>query len=664
MPEDNNQINEENQDNGAPAVQPAQAQAVQGQAAGAAQQNSRWSMVKGFVFRLLIIYFISSLFRRGQNPVPPGTTTGGKDGPANPLSNAPGVNIFPKDSFLDMYVYLSESPTFNEFDDPSKLYWHLPRIRYGDWQSGENQDGSYTKIGKISASESLMQNGTLYIHVYFVATGRTPGGNASQSTFSKKHTFHSSKMLTKFKRRKISNTVNLLTGETEGPRLTQEDFKHTDSPLDPSASNSKSQFHYLPPVTHWHPNFTIQLLDDHSPWTRGSIPPPLNEFIEFYDDSNEYYPVIFLNDYWNLHEDYQPVNTTTPTLNLSLTYAPISLFRWQMYTAQTMRNKWYGNILGEGIMQESDEEQDTLKKTLLDTNPYLLAMTVIVSLVHSVFEVLAFKNDIQFWRSRESLEGLSVRSVFFSVFQSLIIVLYVWDHDTNFMVKISVVVGMFIECWKIKKVVNIQVDRENLLLGVIPRIRFLDKSSYVESDTKKYDQMAFRYLSWLLYPLLAVYAVYSLLYQEHRGWYSWVLSMLYGFLLTFGFIMMTPQLFINYKLKSVAHLPWRMLTYKALNTFIDDIFAFVIRMPTLYRIGCLRDDVIFFIFLYQRWIYPIDPRRVNEYGVSQEMLEKRKRGELPTTSEANGAPLPVEGDNVPEGDVAGVTEDAETKKTK
>ena len=56
-----------------------------------------------------------------------------------------------------------------------------------------------------------------------------------------------------------------------------------------------------------------------------------------------------------------------------------------------------------------------------------------------------------------------------------------------------------------------------------------------------------------------------------------------------GFIMMTPQLFINYKLKSVAHLPWRMMTYKALNTFIDDLFAFVIKMPTLYRIGCFRD---------------------------------------------------------------------------
>lgn len=56
--------------------------------------------------------------------------------------------------------------------------------------------------------------------------------------------------------------------------------------------------------------------------------------------------------------------------------------------------------------------------------------------------------------------------------------------------------------------------------------------------------------------------------------------------------MMTPQLFINYKLKSVSHLPWRMMTYKALNTFIDDLFAFVIKMPTMYRLGCFRDGKI------------------------------------------------------------------------
>ena len=114
--------------------------------------------------------------------------------------------------------------------------------------------------------------------------------------------------------------------------------------------------------------------------------------------------------------------------------------------------------------------------------------------------------------------------------------------------------------------------------------------------------------------------------------------------------MMTPQLFINYKLKSVAHLPWRMMTYKALNTFIDDIFAFVIKMPTMYRIGCFRDgnlllvnielqclslikkfvsivDIIFFIYLYQRWIYKIDKKRVNEFGTSSEEPDDQLKNE-------------------------------------
>jgi len=171
----------------------------------------------------------------------------------------------------------------------------------------------------------------------------------------------------------------------------------------------------------------------------------------------------------------------------------------------------------------------------------------------------------------------------------------------------------------------VKVDRQNLIFGVIPRISFADKGSYVESSTREYDRMAFRYLSWVCFPLLGGYAVYSLLYNEHKGLYSFVLGMMYGFLLTFGFIMMTPQLFINYKLKSVAHLPWRMLTYKFLNTFIDDIFAFVIKMPTMYRIGCLRDDVIFFIYLYQRYIYRIDPTRVNEFGFSAEMLDENSQ---------------------------------------
>lgn len=41
---------------------------------------------------------------------------------------------------------------------------------------------------------------------------------------------------------------------------------------------------------------------------------------------------------------------------------------------------------------EDDQDQDSLKEALLETSPYLLGATVLVSILHSVFELLAFKN--------------------------------------------------------------------------------------------------------------------------------------------------------------------------------------------------------------------------------------------------------------------------------
>ena len=51
----------------------------------------------------------------------------------------------------------------------------------------------------------------------------------------------------------------------------------------------------------------------------------------------------------------------------------------------------------------------------------------------------------------------------------------------------------------------------------------------------------------------------------------------------------------------------------------------------MHRMACLRDDVIFFIFCYQRYKYKTDFTRVNEFGQcvnpSEDMLEERKREE-------------------------------------
>lgn len=110
-------------------------------------------------------------------------------------------------------------------------------------------------------------------------------------------------------------------------------------------------------------------------------------------------------------------------------------------------------------------------------------------------------------------------------------------------------------------------------------------------------------LSYILFPLSIGGAVYSLYYQPHKrlekkkpeknfkrdifsytihfnfnlsykmscfyiilvsfffsvfSWYSWSIASLANGVYAFGFLLMLPQLFLNYRLKSVAHLPWRV----------------------------------------------------------------------------------------------------------
>ncbi|XP_013178113.1 PREDICTED: cleft lip and palate transmembrane protein 1 homolog isoform X2 [Papilio xuthus] len=561
--------------------------------------ESFFAITKSLILRALVLYFITSMFHNTFSPKTDVTTPTG-------AARVPAVNMFSNGTVLDMYCYISEKEILNNIDE-LQFVWKQTGLVYGDWYGGPNGDGTYTFSIEITPSKTLVNNGSIYLHTYIVHSGKSPNPK-DKNNYAGAHITYNKKMLNKYKKLKYLKTHNLLTGQTE---KSEEEIK--------KAETMKEEI-----VSHWHPNLTINLVTDQSNWVKGSVPPPLDEFIYFLPDGKMYKPAVFLNDYWNMMRDYVPINKTTTKLQLQLTYQPLSLLKWQLYTAQVMRDKL--SVFSALGAEEQDEEQDTVKELLLDTSPYLLALTVSVSVLHSIFELLAFKNDIQFWNNRQSLEGLSVRSVFFNVFQSTVVLLYVLDNETNLMVRISCFLGLMIEIWKINKVMDVKLNREKRIFG-IPTMTFKDKGSYIESSTKQYDMLAFRYLSWACFPLLIGYGVYSLLYQEHKGWYSFVLNMMYGYLLTFGFIMMTPQLFINYKLKSVAHLPWRMMTYKFLNTFIDDIFAFVIKMPTMYRLGCFRDDIVFFIFLYQRWIYKVDHKRVNEFGFSGEMEQQKKQSE-------------------------------------
>ena len=440
--------------------------------------------------------------------------------------------------------------------------------------------------------------------MFFVRPGAPHDPN--EDGYSPRDVFGGSVPLMRYyPRRKVSKKKNLLgkAGEGTGAEAEAGDVDEgADGDGEEAAAEDEGA--WLP---FFKPNITVSLIDDFSHYPPRGIPPGMLDEMTFDSATGQYFPTVYMNEFWLLRNYLVAVNETLPAVNLTLTVAPLSLWRWQL---MLQMEKTFEHQRAMGTAGEGDS--DEMKRILLEGNPVLLLITGVVSTLHTVFDMLAFKNDIGFWKQNKSMEGLSARTIIFNAACQLIIFLYLLDNDTSWMVLLSSGLGLAIEMWKITKAMDVSVVK------TFPFVQFKDKHGYHKSDTAKHDEVAMRYLSYALYPLVGCYAVYSVIYNEHKGWYSFVLTTLVGAVYLFGFITMCPQLYINYKLKSVAHLPWRQMTYKFLNTIIDDLFAFVIKMPLMHRLSVFRDDVVFLIMLYQRWIYKVDKTRVNEFGFSGE----------------------------------------------
>ena len=78
----------------------------------------------------------------------------------------------------------------------------------------------------------------------------------------------------------------------------------------------------------------------------------------------------------------------------------------------------------------------------------------LIGLLHVVFDALAFRNDVGFWKGREDLRGLSSRGVIFNAGSTLVIFLYLLDGDgVNSIVLATYAFSTALELWKLTKVV-------------------------------------------------------------------------------------------------------------------------------------------------------------------------------------------------------------------
>lgn len=449
----------------------------------------------------------------------------------------------------------------------------------------------FERLINVSLPMKTRKNGTLYGMVFVHQAGMSPWQDPRQ--------VHLVTQLTTYMLPKPPE-VSLITGQ-ELPRQEQKP---------PGGDGEVDR-----PVAHWRSRLTLNMVTDNFMFDREAIPSDVHRYMRVYQSGKRfvYLPLLFIDELSNRVKDLVEINSSTTELSLTISYDTITLGKLRFWIH--MQDAVY-SLQQFGF---TEKDADEIKGIFVDTNLYFLALTFFVAAFHLLFDFLAFKNDISFWKQKKSMVGMSSKAVLWRCFSTLVIFLYLLDEQTSLLVLIPAGIGSLIEVWKVKKAFKIYIFWK----GITPTFMF-GKSDESERRTEEYDSLAMKYLSYLLYPLCACGAVYALVFIKYKSWYSWLINSLVNGVYAFGFLFMLPQLFVNYKLKSVAHLPWKAFMYKAFNTFIDDVFAFIITMPTSHRLACFRDDAVFIVYLYQRWLYPVDKTRVNEYGVSYDEEPKRK----------------------------------------
>ncbi|KAL4735984.1 cleft lip and palate transmembrane protein 1-domain-containing protein [Aspergillus similis] len=598
------------------------------------------SLIQGVTIFFVTQFFIGQFFGNKQNAGP-----GGKSGAVTSFGERPPqaevesyssvpdtiAPIWPSDSALDISVYVSPSIVLSSLSSLPSSSLVLEEKNFGL--------GNYSDVREVETTvqvpREVQHNGTLWAHFFVALSGHELDPAAKDySTDTAVHFFRPlNQYLPKKKAKKLKN---LLGGADET------DEEEDDGTPDISIAS------------YYHPNFTLSVIPDSGNMKYRQIHPAIRRHTQLEatgarDASGQngwYYPIVFLNTFWQLRSHMVELNSTVETIPLRFTLQNLQNWKFAMMASldenakQTAKQAAFGGSTPGG---GDGSEFEMIKEVLLDTNIWLLGTTGVVTILHMVFETLAFKNDISHWRKKKDNVGTSIRTILANVFMQTVIFLYLMDNseNTSWMILASQGFGIVLEAWKVTKTVNVRLrpPPARSFFSFLPYVVvFEDKHKLTETEkkTQEYDEIAFRYLYIIAVPLLGAYAAYSLLYNTHKSWYSYIIETLVGSVYAYGFLMMVPSLYINYRLKSVAHMPGKAMTYKFLNTFIDDLFAFTVKMPWLHRLATLRDDVIFFIWLYQSYKYKVDYTRVNEFGQGGESddegeedvkkLEEKKNG--------------------------------------
>ena len=524
----------------------------------------------------------------------------------NSAQNLPSVNnIFTNETKFDINFYLSDYDDYRLLKNKKPIYSILDRkyFYFGEDIVNEtiyniqlNITYNITKLLKLKN----LKNAGIYLFSELKLKNEIEYNNQIQKLKVEPREYYKSQNILKY----ISDLKKLLLNSQIDENM---------SPIETEATKSENSTNTLSGL-YYKPTFTFYFVKQNQKENILNFQKLYMMKFPVHVNLNQmnYFPINVLTDFWTLNSELLPINKTEMfnfTINLNYGYIRSYFFN-QMLNIQ-INNKVMSSYGIDGV-------QDMLVELLKNNSiPYLILLMT-VNILHTIFSGFGFKEDISYYNNLEKLDGVYTKYIFLNIFSVFISFLYNIVQGANFLVIFEVFVGFIIEIWKLKMIYNISFNK------FFPFIHFDYKIKYEIKEAESYQDFAVSMMiKFLLIPIGIIYLIYRLYYYKSSSIFMFIIEYIFFLLNIFGFILLTPQIYLNYKLQSVEHLPLKAFIFKFLNTIIDDLFAFAVKTPTLYRIFCFKDDVIFVIYLYQMWIY-----RHNKRSEMKKIDDEKKKKEL------------------------------------
>lgn len=351
--------------------------------------------LQGLGIFLFAQFFIGQFFGNKSNNAPAGSASGPGFSGANLLfENRPNPSevtnpsilpdliapIWAADTSLDISIYVTPSLALPSLKAPdTTLVLHEKNFTLGNYTDSREIDTT------IKLPKQVQHNGTLWAHFLVARTGHELDPMAKG--YSSDNAVHFQRPLNQYlAKKKTKKLKNLLSND--GEEVEEED----DTPQVSVAS-------------YYHPNFTVSLIPDSGTQKLDQIHPAVRQYVQLErtsarDTSGKngwYYPIVFLNTFWQLRTHMTELNSTVESVPLRITLNNMANWKFSIVTSidegskHSARQAAYGGPVPGG---GDGNEWEMVKEILLDTNIYLLGTTGIVTILHMLFETLAFKNDI------------------------------------------------------------------------------------------------------------------------------------------------------------------------------------------------------------------------------------------------------------------------------